>query len=469
MILTAITLLAGSSGSTTGADPYSSVSYYVASGYLVIDKDIVLVTKYQAASIYLSGKIDNYQRGNSVILTTLRPDGEVENHAVTAKKNGEYAITIQLSNDSPTGLYEVKATYRNSEFASGFFELKRMESTPSINPQTSTSNDKLSLCKGTALCLSGKVTKIVDGDTIYLKDYKIRLSLTNTPEKGEKGFKDATYFTKKLCPVGSTITVDQDDKQPYDKYNRVVGKVTCSGKVLNSELLYKSHANILKQYCSKSEFSGEAWAQKYGCETKMQELKQQIPKESQTPSPPSEGTPPPTPTKENRCDPSYPTVCIPPPPPDLDCSEIPYNNFTVLPPDPHNFDGDKDGIGCEKSTSQPPTSVPPTSTKDSDFDGIPDNVDQCDFDPETYNGFNDADGCPDEIPKESQTPAPTPTPPPPTPAPEENQCDPSYPDVCIPPYPPDLDCGEIPYRNFRVLPPDLHRFDGDKDGIGCEK
>ena len=47
-------------------------------------------------------------------------------------------------------------------------------------------------------------------------------------------------------------------------------------------------------------------------------------------------------------------------------------------------------------------------------------------------------------------------------------CDPSYPDVCIPPHPPDLDCGEIPYRRFTVLPPDHHRFDGDKNGIGCE-
>ena len=50
----------------------------------------------------------------------------------------------------------------------------------------------------------------------------------------------------------------------------------------------------------------------------------------------------------------------------------------------------------------------------------------------------------------------------------ENNCDSSYPDVCIPPYPPDLDCGEIEYRNFKVLQPDPHRFDGDKNGIGCE-
>lgn len=48
-------------------------------------------------------------------------------------------------------------------------------------------------------------------------------------------------------------------------------------------------------------------------------------------------------------------------------------------------------------------------------------------------------------------------------------CDPAYPDVCIPPSPPDLDCADIPHRRFRVLPPDPHRFDGGGDGIGCER
>lgn len=48
------------------------------------------------------------------------------------------------------------------------------------------------------------------------------------------------------------------------------------------------------------------------------------------------------------------------------------------------------------------------------------------------------------------------------------QCDPAYPTVCIPPPPPDLDCGDITYRGFKVLPPDPHHFDGDKNGIGCE-
>ncbi len=49
-----------------------------------------------------------------------------------------------------------------------------------------------------------------------------------------------------------------------------------------------------------------------------------------------------------------------------------------------------------------------------------------------------------------------------------DECDPSYPDVCIPPRPPDLDCGEISVRRFRVVPPDPHGFDGNQDGVGCE-
>ncbi|TLZ65648.1 MAG: thermonuclease family protein [Methanobacteriota archaeon] len=54
------------------------------------------------------------------------------------------------------------------------------------------------------------------------------------------------------------------------------------------------------------------------------------------------------------------------------------------------------------------------------------------------------------------------------PPPPPGNCDPAYPDVCIPPPPPDLDCKDIPYRRFRVLPPDPHHFDADGDGIGCE-
>jgi uncharacterized repeat protein (TIGR01451 family) len=52
-------------------------------------------------------------------------------------------------------------------------------------------------------------------------------------------------------------------------------------------------------------------------------------------------------------------------------------------------------------------------------------------------------------------------------------CDPHYPGVCIPPLPPDLDCADLPFRQFRVLhdgptTPDPHSLDNNFDGIGCQ-
>lgn len=47
-------------------------------------------------------------------------------------------------------------------------------------------------------------------------------------------------------------------------------------------------------------------------------------------------------------------------------------------------------------------------------------------------------------------------------------CDPSYPGVCIPPPPPLLACQQLAFGKFKVIPPDPHRFDPDRNGIGCE-
>jgi micrococcal nuclease len=72
-------------------------------------------------------------------------------------------------------------------------------------------------------------------------------------------------------------------------------------------------------------------------------------------------------------------------------------------------------------------------------------------------------------------PTPVATAPPATPvpfAPPPQNCEPSYPGICIPIGSPDLDCGDISWRRFTVLwdvpNPDPHRFDGYQDGIGCE-
>jgi endonuclease YncB( thermonuclease family) len=190
-------------------------------------------------------------------------------------------------------------------------------------------------CVGTAECFTDYITRIVDGDTIHTADKKIRLSLTNAPETYEDGYNEATEFTKMLCPVGSKILVDQDDLQLKDEYGRILAKVYCGDKLLNSELLYNGHARILTLYCSKSEFSGEDWAIRYGCESSRIQP-------TTIPSPNVHAN-----TQPTSCDPSYPDFCIPSPPPDLDCKDIVQKKFTVIGSDPHGFDGDGDGIGCE--------------------------------------------------------------------------------------------------------------------------
>jgi len=74
------------------------------------------------------------------------------------------------------------------------------------------------------------------------------------------------------------------------------------------------------------------------------------------------------------------------------------------------------------------------------------------------------------VPVTPPTPTPAPVAPQPTAPPTGGNCDPSYPSVCIPPYSQvgDLDCGDIPFRRFTVIPPDPHGFDRDHDGVGCE-
>ena len=51
----------------------------------------------------------------------------------------------------------------------------------------------------------------------------------------------------------------------------------------------------------------------------------------------------------------------------------------------------------------------------------------------------------------------------------EGGCSSAYPDFCIAPPPPDLDCADVSGRRFTVRPPDPHRFDADADGLGCER
>ena len=178
-------------------------------------------------------------------------------------------------------------------------------------------------CMGTAKCFAGIVTEVIDGDTLKVNGESIRFSLASAPELKGYGGVDSKNFIETICPVGSTVTVDEDDGYVIGSYGRIVGLVHCNGANLSSELLDSTLGYLEVRFCDSSEFAELKWAQKHGCAKDV------------------------VVETTNDCDESYPDFCITSSPPDLDCSDISQKKFTVLQPDPHKFDGDKDGIGCE--------------------------------------------------------------------------------------------------------------------------
>jgi endonuclease YncB( thermonuclease family) len=120
-------------------------------------------------------------------------------------------------------------------------------------------------CMGKIPCIYGIVDRVVDGDTLYIGGYLVRLALVDTPESGEPGFEEANEFTESLCSPGSLAVFDIDDRREEDRYGRFLAVVCCNGENLNERLLEEGHGKLMDHYCDRSEFGSEKWADKYGC------------------------------------------------------------------------------------------------------------------------------------------------------------------------------------------------------------
>ena len=85
----------------------------------------------------------------------------------------------------------------------------------------------------------GQITRVIDGDTLIIDQTTIRLSLVNSPERGEPGYQEAKDFASTVCPVGSNAEFVEDWTQPTDRYGRSLGLVYCNDMMLNELLLTK--------------------------------------------------------------------------------------------------------------------------------------------------------------------------------------------------------------------------------------
>ncbi len=137
--------------------------------------------------------------------------------------------------------------------------------TPVVPPISKSTSKSSPNCLGNARCINGIVTKIIDGDTIKVDGQSIRFALASAPELNKSGGTKARDFIDSICPVGSTALVDEDDGQTEGSYGRIIGVIYCNGKNLNEELIGSGNGYLALMFCSKSEFSNDTWAQKYGC------------------------------------------------------------------------------------------------------------------------------------------------------------------------------------------------------------
>jgi len=127
------------------------------------------------------------------------------------------------------------------------------------------SPDPLQDCSGTARCITGTVTKIIDGDTIKVDGQSIRFALASAWELDEFKGPEARDLIENLCPVGSTVLVDEDDRQTQGSYGRILGVIYCNGFNLNEELANSGLGYLSISFCDTSEFGNTDWAIKHGC------------------------------------------------------------------------------------------------------------------------------------------------------------------------------------------------------------
>jgi endonuclease YncB( thermonuclease family) len=176
------------------------------------------------------------------------PDGDCEK--VTASSSSS---SSSLAGDSSNSDYNI--------------DLENIEDS-SINNNNDDENYNANVlpsteCQGQADCFKGKVTGIVDGDTLDINNIRVRLTLVNTPERGEAGYTEAREFVKSVCSIGTDVLVDEDDGQKEGSYDRLIGLVYCmsddnssnkKGALLNEVLLQRGYAVVFEEFCDKSEF-----------------------------------------------------------------------------------------------------------------------------------------------------------------------------------------------------------------------
>jgi endonuclease YncB( thermonuclease family) len=91
--------------------------------------------------------------------------------------------------------------------------------------------------------VSGKVVKVIDGDTLVVRDaarkrYTVRLAEIDAPEPKQPFYAEASRSLAELC-YRKSATLEWSER---DEAKRYIGYVTCAGKDANGEQLRRGRA-----------------------------------------------------------------------------------------------------------------------------------------------------------------------------------------------------------------------------------
>jgi micrococcal nuclease len=207
----------------------------------------------------------------------------------------------------------------------------------------------------------GKVTRVVDGDTVRVqvgkKVEKVRLIGIDAAEVGACYSSQATAELRRLALNKRVVLRGDRTQARRDQYGRLLAYVDlATGPDVGLHLIRRGFA-LVYVYNSRpfARFNQYDAAERQASSSRLGTWSAcsstSTSTATTTTSTVTTALPVVPPPPAANCTPSYPDVCIPPPPPDLDCGEIPYKRFRVIykvpNPDPHRFDGNKDGVGCE--------------------------------------------------------------------------------------------------------------------------
>lgn len=207
---------------------------------------------------------------------------------------------------------------------------------------------------------SFNVTRINDGDTLTVSTgAKFRLLQIDTPEISPAECYGAEAHKALVSIIGkSSITLESDSvSDDKDQHGRILRYVKVGKVNVNLKLVEIGAATPYFYQGEKGKYSTQIFKAAQNAKAKKIGLWQKCPLTKLDPSKPATTGPAvaiPSPslssTKSRGCDPNY-EGCIPPYPPDLDCTDMKRMGLApirVTGTDVHKFDGDGDGVGCDK-------------------------------------------------------------------------------------------------------------------------